>query len=78
MGDDLRTVESLDELVDVAGSGENLYVRWSRGPDCDNEKTSKDELTGVDLPGLSANPLALEPWWNGRSLRTWIARRIYD
>ena len=35
-------------------------------------------LTGVRLPGLSANPLAVEPWWDDRPLRLWIARRLYD
>jgi hypothetical protein len=32
----------------------------------------------VPLPGLSANPLAVEPWWGDRSLRLWVARRLYD
>src|SRR5581483_7818669 len=41
-------------------------------------RTSKDELTGVELPGLSANPLKAEPWWKGHSLRSWLARRLYD
>jgi hypothetical protein len=30
------------------------------------------------LPGLSANPLAVEPWWEGRSIRLWVGRRLYD
>lgn len=78
MTDELPTIETLDELVEAAGSGESLYIRWSRGPDYDSTRTSVDELTGVDLPGLSANPLELEPWWHGRSMRTWVARRLYD
>jgi uncharacterized protein DUF6098 len=32
----------------------------------------------VELPGLSANALAVEPWWGDRSPRVWVARRLYD
>src|SRR4051794_25256756 len=76
--EELPTIHSLDELAELAGSGEHLYVRWSRGPQYDASRTSKDELTGVELPGLSANPLKVEPWWEGHPLRTWLARRLYD
>lgn len=41
-------------------------------------QSSRDELTGVPLPGLSASPLRVEPWWGGRSVRLWVARRLYD
>jgi Family of unknown function (DUF6098) len=54
-------------------------LRWS--PDIHRDirtGTSRDELTGVQLPGLSVNSLAVEPWWQDRSIRTWIARRLYD
>lgn len=78
MTKELPTIHSLDELAEVVGSADDLYVRWSRGPEYDSTKTSKDELTGVRLPGLSANPLKVEPWWEGRSLRTWLARRLFD
>lgn len=83
----LPVVESLDHLAALlrkAGRGEELYVRWSRGPDADlssgreADQSSKDALTGIDLPGLSANPLAVEPWWGDRPLRLWVARRLYD
>ena len=40
--------------------------------------SSLDELTGVELPGLSANPLKVEPWWGDRPLDLWMARRLYD
>ena len=75
---EMPTVRSLDELADLIGDGEDLYVRWSRGPDYDADGTSCDELTGVELPGLSANPLLVEPWWEDRPRRTWLARRLYD
>ncbi|MGW4487374.1 DUF6098 family protein [Amycolatopsis sp. NPDC004368] len=77
---DLVTVEDLDGLVLLFESegGEDLYVRWSRGPAADRAQTSLDGLTGVPLPGLSANPLRAESWWRDRSIRLWLARRLYD
>jgi hypothetical protein len=75
---DLPTLRTLDELAELLGKRKDLYVRWSRGPQVDTSTTSSDELTGVPLPGLSANPLAVEDWWAGRSLRLWVARRLYD
>jgi hypothetical protein len=74
----LSTVETLDELTELAQRHPGLYVRWSRGPDADAAGTSSDELTGEPMPGLSASPLAVEPWWGDRSPRLWIARRLYD
>ena len=78
VADDLPTIASLDELADLASGRSDLYVRYSRGPDADEGGTSRDELTGVELPGLCANPLAVEDWWGDRPLRTWVARRLYD
>jgi hypothetical protein len=83
-GANLPTLNDLDDVVDLfeAEGGEDLYVRWSRGPDVDLhdglEQTSRDGLTGMQLPGLSANSLKREPWWVGRSVRLWLARRLYD
>lgn len=72
-------LSSLDELVEfVAGDGDDLYIRWSKGPDVDRTTTSRDELTGVRLPALSANPLRVEQWWEDRPLRLWVARRLHD
>jgi hypothetical protein len=69
----------LSGLVDlVSGTDGELYVRWSRGPRMDAGTSSQDGLTGVPLPGLSANSLRVEPWWGDRSLRLWLARRLYD
>ncbi|CAM3825750.1 DUF6098 domain-containing protein [Kibdelosporangium persicum] len=76
-----RTIVSLDELAALvaAENGGDLYVRWSLGPDVDlaHGQSSRDGLTGVALPGLSASSLRVEPWWD-RSLRLWLARRLYD
>ena len=84
----LPTIHDLDELADLverARGHEHLYVRWSQGPDADlsadtggGEQSSRDSLTGVTLAGLSANPLDVEPWWENRSVRLWVARRLYD
>lgn len=85
--DDLPTIGTLAELADLVtrrARGEALYVRWSRGPEEDLAdgrpcaQTSRDALTGVALPGLSANPLRIEPWWGTRSVSLWVARRLYD
>jgi len=73
----LPTVSTLEELVAVVGDQRNLYVRRSSGPDSDRGGRSRDELTGTELPGLSASPLAVEPWWDD-SPRLWVACRLYD
>ncbi|TCR16472.1 DUF6098 family protein [Streptomyces sp. BK205] len=75
----LTVVRTLAELADLAGRYERLYVRWSRGPAVDLARSSStDDLTGLALPGLSANPLDMEEWWQGRPARLWVARRLYD
>lgn len=78
----MRCIQTLDELADlVAPSGPacRLYVRWTADLDRDLASgVSRDELTGVELPGLSANSLAVQPWWGDRSVHTWVARRLYD
>ncbi|MGO1051282.1 DUF6098 family protein [Crossiella sp. CA198] len=76
---ELPVLTSLDELAKVVERhrGE-LYLRWSRGPATDQGSVSRDELTGVELPGLSASPLAVEDWWADRPLPVWVARRLYD
>lgn len=76
--DELPTLETLDELMELVDDRHDLFVRWSAGPDTDEGAVSYDELTGVELPGLSANPLAVEDWWGDRSRRLWVARRLYD
>ncbi|WP_093802129.1 DUF6098 family protein [Streptomyces sp. Wb2n-11] len=71
--------ETLDSLADLVTSRNGLYVRWSRGPEPDLRTVcSRDDLTGVPLPGLSASSLDVEDWWGERPVRTWVARRLYD
>jgi hypothetical protein len=75
----LPTLRTLDEVADRIRRHDQLYVRWSRGPGTDlRDVSSRDELTGVPLPGLSANSLDVESWWRDRSVRVWAARRLYD
>lgn len=78
----MQRVTSLDQLVDLVADWHGdrpLYVRWTRNLERDlANEVSRDELTGIELPGLSANCLAVEPWWGDRSLRPWLARKLYD
>ena len=72
-------IRTLDDLVSLVSGREDLYVRWSADPAKDQTRgTSVDQLTGVELPGLSANPLRPERWWTDRPLNIWVARRLYD
>jgi hypothetical protein len=74
-GTSLPAIESLDELSDLVGRGEPMYVRFSEGPDVDRAGVSRDHESGCELPGLSANPLDPEPWWD-RPVSHWVARQI--
>ncbi|MFF5448038.1 DUF6098 family protein [Streptomyces sp. NPDC012888] len=75
----MSAIRSLDELAGLMADRKGLYVRWSLGPEADLPAVaSRDDLTGVCLPGLSASSLDVEPWWGGRPLRLWAARRLYD
>jgi hypothetical protein len=79
----LPDLSALTRLIEDSPEPDRLYVRWSAGPEADlgghgNGGVSRDSLTGVTLPGLSANPLGVEPWWGNRPLRLWVARRLYD
>jgi hypothetical protein len=82
--DVLESLTELAKLVERSPDRDELYVRWSRGPDADlegvhgDEQRSIDALTGMKLPGLSANPLRVEQWWGRRSVRLWVARRLFD
>jgi hypothetical protein len=69
----LPRLHRLDELVPHARG--NHYVRFSKGPDHDRNRTSRDYESGLELPGLSVNPLRPEPWWT-RPLEEWLARQL--
>ncbi|AEY87391.1 DUF6098 family protein [Streptomyces olivaceoviridis] len=77
--DDLPVMSTLAEVARLVERHQGLYVRWSKGPGTDLDSVSSiDELTGVPMPGLSANPLDVENWWEDRSVELWVARRLYD
>lgn len=77
--DELPVVVTLAELAALVERERGLYVRWSKGPATDLRATSStDDLTGVALPGLSANPLDVEDWWQDRPVELWVARRLHD
>ncbi|HKC27220.1 MAG TPA: DUF6098 family protein [Jatrophihabitans sp.] len=77
--DVVRSLDELAQLVDSWQDGRRLYVRWTDDVLRDiRTEVSRDELTGIELPGLSANSLHVETWWDGRPLATWLARRLYD
>jgi hypothetical protein len=79
----LPTISTLDDLAElVRQDAQDLYVRWSLGPEVDLDGrahgSSRDALTGIPLPGMSANSLRVEDWWGDRPLDLWVARRLYD
>ncbi|MFI9803476.1 DUF6098 family protein [Streptomyces sp. NPDC052301] len=77
--EDLPLVSTLAAVAGLVRRRRGLYVRWSKGPRTDLDAVSStDELTGVPMPGLSANPLDVEGWWEDRSVELWVARRLYD
>lgn len=77
--DELPTLMTLDEVTDAVRRRRDVYVRWSASPERDcRHDASTDGLTGTELPGLSANPLDVAPWWEDRPVRLWVARRLHD
>ncbi|QKW34283.1 hypothetical protein HUT06_09790 [Actinomadura sp. NAK00032] len=75
----LDVITTLEQLAALLEDRPSLYVRWSADPEADEYRPhSADGLTGAELPGLSANPLAVEEWWGERSTVLWVARRLHD
>ncbi|MEU7871879.1 DUF6098 family protein [Dactylosporangium sp. NPDC049140] len=80
----MDTIEVLDRLAElVRRGGDELYVRWSRGPQADLASTGGLQhgaggLTGLALPELPAHSLRVEPWWGERPVLLWVARRLTD
>ena len=68
----VATVQELEELV---AERPGLHVRYSKGPKADRGGGSMDTESGLELPGLSVNPLAPEPWWT-RPIGDWLARQL--
>jgi hypothetical protein len=75
-GGNLPRLRSLQELEDLLASADRgLYVRYSEGYQSDVERGSLDTESGLELPGLSVNPLNPEDWWT-RPRRDWLARQL--
>jgi uncharacterized protein DUF6098 len=71
----LRDLDSLAELEALIGNGRPLFVRFSKGIEADRNAASIDYESGLELPGLSVNPLDPEPWWT-RDRQDWLARQL--
>jgi hypothetical protein len=71
----VETVETFDDLVALLDRPEPVYVRYSYGPDADEDEASEDGESGLELPGLSVNPLNPEDWWT-RPVEDWLARQL--
>jgi hypothetical protein len=68
------SIHGLAELETAIG-GPAAYVRYSKGPQHDLGEASIDTESGLELPGLSVNPLDPEPWWT-RPTADWLARQL--
>lgn len=74
-GGEVETIETFDEVVELARLRAPLYIRYSAGPGEDAEHASVDVEADVALPGLPATSLTPEPWWT-RPEEDWVARRL--
>lgn len=73
--DEEPTITSLAELAGLVGRREPLFLRYSEGYETDAGRRSLDGESGLELPGLSTNPLTPEAWWT-RPIEEWLARQI--
>lgn len=73
--DAMTSVDSLAELASMVRRQPGLHVRYSKGPLEDHGSPSCDYESGLELPGLSVNPLDPEPWWE-RPIEDWLARQL--
>jgi hypothetical protein len=71
--DRMRPISSLEALAEQVT--DDVYLRYSRGPMDDHQRTSRDYESGLQLPGLSVVPLAPPAWW-GRPVEDWLARQV--
>jgi hypothetical protein len=71
----LTRCRTLDELGKLVSEYPGVYVRYSAGPRHDADELSIDGESGLELPGLSVNPLTPEAWWS-RPLAHWLARQL--
>jgi hypothetical protein len=69
-----HAIHRLEDLERMLGDT-RLYVRYSEGPEHDSDGASVDTESGLELPGLSVNPLDPEAWWT-RPTADWLARQL--
>ncbi|MFC7375908.1 DUF6098 family protein [Brachybacterium sp. GCM10030267] len=75
MSTEMRRIGSLDELEAELRENPELFLRYSEGPDADREGGSMDSESGLEMPGLSVNPMHPESWWT-RPVTDWLARQL--
>lgn len=68
-------LKSLRDLAKLVAESSDLHVRYSEGWEADRDGGSVDTESGLELPGLSVNPLDPEAWWT-RPLEDWLARQL--
>ena len=71
----MRVIDDFEELVDLVKRSDQLFIRYSEGPEADERGSSRDYEADVDLPGWSVTTLTPEPWWP-RPVADWVARRV--
>lgn len=72
----MTTISTLDELVRRVGVEDDLFLRYSSGPEQDARNgPSRDVEADEEMVGWSATPLTPEPWWT-RTTKDWVARRV--
>ncbi|MFD4190523.1 DUF6098 family protein [Amycolatopsis thermoflava] len=73
--DSLPILHRLADLAELLIPGAVVYVRYSPGPESDAEHPSTDHESGLEMPGVSVNPLNAPGWWS-LPVEDWLARRI--
>jgi hypothetical protein len=68
-------LHSLEEVTALVRNRPDACVRYGNDPDVEAGRGSLDTESGIELPGLSVNPLGAEKWWS-RPLDHWIARQL--
>lgn len=68
-------LRSLDDVERLVREHPEACVRYGADPRTEGERGSLDTESGIELPGLSVNPLGAESWWS-RPLADWIARQL--
>ncbi len=72
---EIPTLNTLQDLEAMVHQAPELHVRYSEGWEKDSGGGSMDTESGIELPGLSVNPLSPEAWWS-RPLADWLARQL--